>query len=121
MALDLVFYQLALVVLVWFFCMLVWVCPSGYGTAGHSPPVVKIVEPTSAQAGDIRPAPRLCIGRAVDSEQLFLRGWDLLELPMDAVSQRYHIVVMGADDDTCIQRHFVVQADKVPPISGYSP
>ena len=32
---------------------------------------------------------------------------------MDAVSQRRHIVVTGAHDDTCVRRYLRVQADKV--------
>ena len=32
---------------------------------------------------------------------------------MDAVSQRCHIVVTGAHDDTCVRQHLGVQAGKV--------
>ena len=38
---------------------------------------------------------------------------------MNAVSQCRHIVITGADDDTCVRRYRSVQADKVTTIKGH--
>jgi len=77
--------------------------------------MIKIFKPT-LRRGDTRPAHRLCPGRAVDSEQLILKGRDTLKLLMNTVSQRQHIVVTGADDNAGMRCDFGVQADQMPPI-----
>lgn len=38
---------------------------------------------------------------------------------MDTVSQRHHIVVTGAHDDTCVRRHLRVQTDKMAAIKRH--
>ena len=73
-------------------------------------------EPNSPPASDTEPAHMLHTGRAVDPEQLILKGRRLLELLMNAVGQCQDIVVTSANNDACMRRHLGVQADKVPPI-----
>ncbi len=68
----------------------------------HASRVVKIFKSTLRRC-DTRPAHRLCPGRAVDSEQLILKGRNTLELLVNTVSQRQHIVVTRADDDACMR------------------
>src|SRR4051812_5544850 len=61
---------------------------------------------------------RLCSGRASHANKLIFELWNGCERLVDADSQRCHISVTGADDDSDVGLSLEMEPDVVSPVEG---
>jgi hypothetical protein len=85
---DLVFYPLALVLLVWLFVMLVLVWPSGYGAAWHSP--AKPSKTTRQRTRDPKPFAGL-------TRKPYYEACEQRTEPRRQASPRHNYLYLGAE------------------------